>query len=270
MKRHKYYLTSPNWSASVNSTIIDFAASLSLYASVRDTPDEDEIIIEVQGSQKSLDEFEKRFTLKLTKKVSLESISKTTVDPIDQNILLAPKSKDENLIDGTICPTCEAETLKNNFYLTTCSACEPRYTITKKIPFTRENTIFAKLAKCDDCYERYYDSKDRFFQTQSICCDVYKTLLKLTVGDKPYQKTNSALYISKLLKAKKIGLLKNINGLYLIALASEKSSVLRVKSLLKEDKKLTVLFKTITDAKKFTTLSKALAFSKQVLSNWWN
>ena len=147
--------------------------------------------------------------------------------------------------------------MENQFYLSSCAKCEPRYSIATKLPFKRENTVFNSLSECETCHEKYYDNTHRLFKTQSICCDVYGNLLRLSVKGKDISNATTMKSIVKLLKAGKVGLLKNINGFYMIGVATKSPTIEKIREITGDSKKtLPILFKTSLQASKFAMLSK--------------
>ena len=78
--------------------------------------------------------------------------------------------------DIAICDLCKEELFsKNNRrYLhpfINCTACGPRLTILKNMPYDRERTSMNKFPMCDSCSNEYYDSKSRRYDAQPVCCN---------------------------------------------------------------------------------------------------
>lgn len=77
--------------------------------------------------------------------------------------------------DQAVCHECVDEMLdpQNRRYLypfITCSVCGPRYSITKRLPFDRENTSMVAFPMCEDCLTEYRSPGDRRFHAQTISC----------------------------------------------------------------------------------------------------
>lgn len=258
MLRYKYNFNVQSWSDEADTLTKELSKKLNLELSIRENPALiGEMIIEVEGEEELLKDFESSYIRKLSKKITIENFVKTILTPIELKKSREKSKKDKDLLDRTICKDCISECLENQFYLTSCSKCEPRYSITTKLPFTRENTVFNSLSECEDCYEKYYDKEHRLFETESICCDVHSSLLKLSVKGKDISNATTMKTIVKLLKAGKVGLLKNINGSYIIGVATKSPTIEKIRDITENSRKtLPILFKTSLQASKFAMLSK--------------
>ncbi|MDD4565447.1 MAG: carbamoyltransferase HypF [Eubacteriales bacterium] len=77
--------------------------------------------------------------------------------------------------DLSICSDCLAELRdeKNPRYMhpfISCMVCGPRYTITDRIPYDRENTSMDEFPMCDFCHGEYIDRHNRRYHAQTISC----------------------------------------------------------------------------------------------------
>jgi hydrogenase maturation protein HypF len=77
--------------------------------------------------------------------------------------------------DYAVCEECLAE-LTNpenrrfGYAFITCTQCGPRYSITTKLPFDRENTTMAVFEMCDECKREYNNANDSRFFSQTNSC----------------------------------------------------------------------------------------------------
>ncbi|KFF19067.1 carbamoyltransferase HypF [Flavobacterium hydatis] len=141
---------------------------------------------------------------------------KPTEKNISVNLPLTP--------DFAICESCKEEITdsenKRYFYpFTTCTQCGPRYSVTKKFPFERENTSMNEFEMCQTCTEEYRNPEDIRFHSQTNSCPDCGVQISFT--DKENQKisgTNLQIFrrISDELKQGKIIAVKNISGYLLI------------------------------------------------------
>lgn len=73
------------------------------------------------------------------------------------------------------CDVCAQELFSpsNRRYLypfISCSACGPRFSILRALPYDRENTTLREFLLCEDCLKEYHDPLDRRFHAQPIAC----------------------------------------------------------------------------------------------------
>jgi len=139
------------------------------------------VIINVQGERKALEKFLEVIRERHPRLASITSLEIEEVPLSDYRtfeiIRSQEKSEREALIpaDISICPECSREVLdkKNRRYMhpfTNCTACGPRFTIIRNLPYDRNKTSMAKFAMCDKCSSEYHDPSDRRFHAQPIAC----------------------------------------------------------------------------------------------------
>ncbi|HSN49264.1 MAG TPA: acylphosphatase, partial [Flavobacterium sp.] len=135
--------------------------------------------------------------------------------------------------DFAICENCSAEMLdtKNHRYyypFTTCTACGPRYTITKKFPFERINTSIDEFEMCESCSKEYRSSDDLRFHSQTNSCPNCGIRLKFTDNaGEIISRSNTEIFkiIVEKLAMGKIIALKNTAGYLLICDADNEEAV---------------------------------------------
>lgn len=135
--------------------------------------------------------------------------------------------------DFAICENCSAEILdaENPRYyypFTTCTACGPRYTITKKFPFERVNTSIDEFVMCKSCSEEYKTSADIRFHSQTNSCPNCGITLKLINNSgEILSESNTEIFkiIAHKLALGKIIALKNTAGYLLICDASNEEAI---------------------------------------------
>ncbi|OCG26034.1 carbamoyltransferase HypF [Gilliamella sp. wkB108] len=97
--------------------------------------------------------------------------------PNQFTIIPSQNGKIDTLIvpDAATCESCiqELNTTDDRRYhypFINCTHCGPRFTIIKKIPYDRPNTIMAKFKLCPICQQEYDDPHDRRFHAQPTAC----------------------------------------------------------------------------------------------------
>lgn len=166
--------------------------------------------------------------------------------------------------DFATCESCETELFdeKNPRYFypfTTCTQCGPRYSVTKKFPFERENTAIEVFKMCPNCLAEYQNSDDVRFHSQTNSCPNCGIQIWLidNLGIE-FKGSNKEIFekLAKELSQGKIVALKNTAGYLLIcdATNSEAVSELR-KRKRRPTKPFAVLFSGISTMKEYLEIS---------------
>jgi len=166
--------------------------------------------------------------------------------------------------DFATCESCETELFdeKNPRYFypfTTCTQCGPRYSITKKFPFERENTAIEVFKMCPNCLAEYKNPDDVRFHSQTNSCPNcgIQIWLKDNQGNE-FKGSNKEIFekLAEELSQGKIVALKNTAGYLLMcdATNSEAVSELR-KRKRRPTKPFAVLFSGISTMKEYLEIS---------------
>ena len=166
--------------------------------------------------------------------------------------------------DFATCESCDTELFdeKNPRYFypfTTCTQCGPRYSITKKFPFERENTAIEVFKMCPNCLSEYKNPDDVRFHSQTNSCPNcgIQIWLKDNQGNE-FKGTNREIFekLAEELSKGKIIALKNTAGYLLMcdATNSEAVSELR-KRKRRPTKPFAVLFSGISKMQEYLEIS---------------
>ena len=166
--------------------------------------------------------------------------------------------------DFATCESCETELFDERnpryFYpFTTCTQCGPRYSVTKKFPFERENTAIEVFKMCPNCLEEYQNPEDVRFHSQTNSCPNcgIQIWLKDNQGNE-FKGSNKEIFekLAKELSQGKIVALKNTAGYLLMcdATNSEAVSELR-KRKRRPTKPFAVLFSGISTMQEYLEVS---------------
>jgi hydrogenase maturation protein HypF len=166
--------------------------------------------------------------------------------------------------DFAICESCSNEMLdpENPRYyypFTTCTSCGPRYAITHKFPFERENTSIDEFTMCENCSQEYKNSDDIRFYSQTNSCPNCGITLKLTSNSgEIVSESNTEIFkiIAAELALGKIIAIKNTAGYLLICDATNEEAVkeLRLRKR-RPTKPFAVLFKDVQTIDNYLNLN---------------
>lgn len=168
--------------------------------------------------------------------------------------------------DMSICPECKNElrskTDKRYHYsFTTCLHCGPRYSITKALPYDRENTSMAPYHQCPACKKEYSDNNDRRFYSQTNSCPDCAIPMHLYSSAKNCISSDPKLIldvVKKELTDGKIIAVKGLGGYLLLCDASNKESIQLLRDRKhRPSKPLAVLYPSVEMMKADLELSNA-------------
>lgn len=138
--------------------------------------------------------------------------------------------------DLALCAECKKELFsqKDRRYLypfINCVKCGPRFSIIKKLPYDRKNTVMDEFEMCPDCLGEYLSPENRRFHAQPNACGKCGPQLSLyDCGKKIVSKRNDAVRdAAKLLKKGKILAVKGIGGYHLCCDASNAVAVRKLR-----------------------------------------
>ncbi|MBQ7585256.1 MAG: carbamoyltransferase HypF [Desulfovibrionaceae bacterium] len=171
--------------------------------------------------------------------------------------------------DIAICETCQQELLDphNRRYLhpfINCTACGPRLTILKAMPYDRERTSMHRFKMCPECYYEYTTSSTRRYDAQPVCCNDCGPEIFLLDSD---LKGLSALsFIRKALLEDAIVAIKGLGGFHLCCQAYSEKAVAKLRERKhRPTKPLAIMFKDLETLKAECEVSFEEA---ELLSGW--
>ena len=152
--------------------------------------------------------------------------------------------------DIAVCDKCAAELFdKNNRrYLhpfINCTACGPRLTILKNMPYDRERTSMSDFPMCDACAEEYFNPDSRRYDAQPVCCNDCGPEVYLL--GKNLRGHEAIKHVRKILASGGIVAIKGIGGFHLACDAKNFNAVNRLRnSKTRPTKPFAVMFKNIS------------------------
>lgn len=197
-----------------------------------------EVDIFITGTKENIDDFVYGLErIELPAVVERIVRKKTQRTPFSDFISIPSKEKENQRLapaDIATCSACLAEiqNRKNRRYhypYTSCTACGPRYTVMKKLPYDRRNTSFDRYSLCENCKEEYGDLEDRRCHGETIACRDCGPQLMAKIKGNPFPgpwKEEELLHIAKdLLMDGKIIMVKSIGGYNLVCRGDKDASV---------------------------------------------
>ncbi len=163
--------------------------------------------------------------------------------------------------DIATCEKCAAELFDPNDrrYLhpfINCTACGPRLTILKNMPYDRERTSMNDFPMCDACAGEYFNPDSRRYDAQPICCNDCGPEVYLL--GKNLRGHDAIKFVRKILVAGGIVAIKGIGGFHLACDAKNFSAVQRLRySKTRPTKPFAVMFRDVAAVEQNCILSAA-------------
>ncbi|MDR0827895.1 MAG: carbamoyltransferase HypF [Desulfovibrio sp.] len=234
--------------------VFRLARSARLTGFVRNEPEG--VRIEVQGKSEALEAFALRLEKEIPPLARLASLCGEEIPPRtaeDAFVILSsaggsdrssPGGKGHSVLvspDISTCPDCFAEILdpanrRFAYPFTNCTACGPRYSIIRSIPYDRPATSMACFPLCPDCRAEYENPGDRRFHAQPNACPRCGPRLRLSdprhsgqSGDEAGKEAGTGedplLTLARLLLQGKIAAVKGLGGFHLVCDAGNDQAV---------------------------------------------
>ncbi|MEO2046908.1 MAG: carbamoyltransferase HypF [Pirellulales bacterium] len=165
----------------VRPTIFRLANELHLAGQVQNTSRGVEI--DVEGNVDLIDRFGHELPKALPVGSDLEEMTQQSIDPIgaDQFAILHEPCNGPLTArlptDLSVCSKCRSEIANRDnrrwrYPMTSCTACGPRWSIIRGMPYERPDTTMAQFALCGLCLEEYESPQNRRFHAQTnACCE---------------------------------------------------------------------------------------------------
>lgn len=168
--------------------------------------------------------------------------------------------------DFAICESCKAEirdesNRRYGYAFTTCTNCGPRYTVTSKFPFERENTTVSAFKMCITCRKEYTNPDDRRFHSQTNSCSTCGIQLRLSDQNGTEWSGKQKELIRKmadLIRQGNILAIKNTNGYLLCCDANNQFAIARLREKKRRPAKpFALLYSSLEQIKNSFILSQA-------------
>lgn len=139
-----------------------------------------------------------------------------------------------------------------------CTNCGPRFTITERIPYDRENTTMRLFEMCAECRAEYENPFDRRFHAEPTACAVCGPRLRLLNAAGKEVEGDPLVVASELLKRGSILAIKGIGGFHLACDALSRDAVAKLRGRkFREDKPFALMARTLDAIKPYCRISAA-------------
>ncbi len=213
-----------------------------------------------QGKREELKNFIAAIPAKAPERSAILKIDTTEISG-DKNfdgfkIINSEREKGDIFVspDIAICDKCRAELFNpaDRRYLhpfINCTACGPRLTILKNMPYDRERTSMGDFPMCEKCSGEYHDKNSRRYDAQPVCCndcgpEVYVFGKDISGGD-------AIKFARKIIAGGGIVAVKGIGGFHLACDAGNFAAVRRLRNnKIRPTKPFAVMFRNLDELKK--------------------
>ncbi len=187
--------------------------------SIRNTPEG--VVLEAEGEASVIEDLVRNFRSMAPPRAEVLELDVEEVEPVGESSFKIAESSAEGRSLLPIPPdlaTCEEclrelccpEDRRHRYPFNTCTACGPRFTITRSVPFDRISNSMDEFPPCALCTREYGDSADRRFHAQTISCPRCGPRLSMLNAegkklDRPLDRAAEMLKAGKMLAVKGIG-----------------------------------------------------------------
>jgi [NiFe] hydrogenase maturation protein HypF len=227
------------------------------------------VFIEIEGEENRLDAFIEHLKKNAPPLSHISEIRSEVIDlkgDFDFQIVASESRENEFTMispDISICDDCLRELFDPNdrrylYPFINCTNCGPRFTITKNIPYDRENTTMAEFTMCPQCRAEYENPLDRRFHAQPIAC--WDCGVKAWFFDGKEERENAVEPAKKALKNGQILAVKGIGGFHLACDAKNERAVETLRTRKNRvDKPFAVMCRDLETARKYVEINDAEA-----------
>ena len=200
------------------------------------------VVIEIQGSDETLDRFAVRLTDEAPPLADIVSVAQAGMEiqagakgfEIRASVD-APGTRTLIPFDVATCDDCLAEIRdpgdrRCGYPFTNCTNCGPRWTIIGRIPYDRPHTSMAPFTMCPLCQIEYEDPGDRRFHAQPNACPACGPRVWLEDADGVVPgRTDPLEAAAGLLAVGRILAIKGLGGFHLAVRADDEKAVARLR-----------------------------------------
>lgn len=225
------------------------------------------VVIEAWGVPAALDEFVRRLETTLPPAASIRRLETQPLAAAAPEgfVIEASEHDPERRVsippDLATCPDCLREVLdpadrRHGYAFTNCTACGPRFSIARDVPYDRAATTMAGFTMCAECQAEYDRVEDRRFHAQPNACPRCgpRLFAEAAAGER-LPEGEALAAAARALRAGRIVALKGIGGLHLACDARSSAAVSRLRARKRrEEKPLAVMVPDLEAAERLAHL----------------
>ncbi len=197
--------------------------------------------IEVQGPVGRVQDFAVQIRRAAPPLAHIAALEQTVLAPLAEAeaFFIAPSRADaarSSIIpDVAVCEACLGELFdpadrRYRYPFITCIHCGPRFTLTRALPFDRDNTGMADFNPCPACRQEYQNAGDRRFHSQTNACAHCGPLLRFHDAEgTPLAAVDPIEEAVTALRAGRVVAVKGVGGFHLLCDARNAEAVARLR-----------------------------------------
>ncbi|KAA0273183.1 MAG: carbamoyltransferase HypF [Acidobacteria bacterium] len=237
------------------------ARSLGLAGFVRN--DADAVAIEIEGDPGAVEEMLARLAAEAPAPARVESVVSGPVAARGEDRFRirgsrpvggpsAPVPADVATCDACLAELRDPADRRYRYPFVNCTACGPRFTIVRSLPYDRANTTMSGFGMCDACRAEYEDPADRRFHAEPNACPACGPRARLLdrdgTGLRPDDRLDAVAAAAALLRAGAIVAIKGVGGWHLACRADDGEAVAELRRRKRRDTKPFALLVADVDA----------------------
>jgi hydrogenase maturation protein HypF len=226
------------------------------------------VLIAVEGEALAIEDFARRLAQEAPAAAKIERVAWTDEAPqgdrgfrIEESVTEGPPRLTIPA-DLRICAACLAEiddpaARRHDYPFTSCTACGPRFTLARALPWDRARTSMDRFTPCEACRAEYLDPADRRHHAQPIACPACGPQVTLRdARGAPLSERGRALdQAAELVRRGEILALKGLGGYQLLCDARSEAAVARLRvRKRREEKPLSVMVPDLPAARALAIL----------------
>ena len=226
------------------------------------------VFIEVEGYEEDITSFIEEIKHKppvLSKVTDIKIIDREIegytdfkiIESVEEEEAITLLSPDIATCDDCLADISDVNNRRYRYAFTNCTNCGPRFSITKKVPYDRENTTMDVFQMCSECREEYNDPLNRRFHAQPNGCSKCGPRVYICNKEGNEIISNDPIKdIAKEIKNGKIVAIKGIGGFNLACDAKNKEVINELRKRKKRPRKpLAVMMRDVETAKKYCNVN---------------